>query len=229
MRRSTSRGWPVRWGYPTGLSITSSGTVRPSTLVRTPSEFLLSKMKIAVVVRQLDRGHILWCGRVVRVERAHGIRVVRGVQKMLDVGRHGVIEFGHIRFVARDHVVTYVFREDEFVGCCVAHHRARDIESLGKVWPSRSMSPARVTQQRRQNRRIVWDDRASMGAAVICELEVSQLGYVRMRMGPVSSIGHDAVVVELQQVVFSVRGEVDFRIGDVVQVCLEEESRAITV
>jgi len=182
-----------------------------------------------VVVRQLDRGHILWCGRVVRVERAHGIRVVRGVQKMLDVGRHGVIEFGHIRFVTRDHVVTYVFREDEFVGCCVAHHRARDIESLGKVWPSRSMSPARVTQQRRQNRRIVWDDRASMGAAVICELEVSQLGYVRMRMGPVSSIGHDAVVVELQQVVFSVRGEVDFRIGDVVQVCLEEESRAITV
>ena len=81
----------------------------------------LSKMKIAVVVRQLDRGHILWCGRVVRVERAHRIRIVRGVQKMLDVGRHGVIEFGHIRFVAHDHVVTYVFRKDEFVGCCVAH------------------------------------------------------------------------------------------------------------
>src|SRR5262249_24001480 len=102
-------------------------------------------------------------------------------------------------------------------------------ESLGKVWRSRSMSPARVTQQRRQNSRIVWDDRARMGAAVICELEVSQLGYVRMRMGRVSSIGHGAVVVELQQVVFSVRGEVDFRIGDVVQICLEEESRAITV
>jgi histidinol phosphatase-like enzyme len=31
----------------------------------------LSKMKIAVMVRQLDFGHILWCGRVVRVERAH--------------------------------------------------------------------------------------------------------------------------------------------------------------
>src|SRR5262249_53592292 len=169
---------------PRNHSITSSaaarsvnGTVRPSTLVRTPSEFLLSKMKIAMVVRQLDRGHILWCGRVVRVERAAGIGGVRGVRKMLDVGRHGVIEFGHIRFVARDHVVTYVFRE--------AHYRARDIESLGKVWPSRSMSPARVTQQRRQNRRIVWDDRARMGAAVICELEVSQLGYVRMRMGRV--------------------------------------------
>ena len=93
-------------------------------------------MKIAVVVRQLDRDHIVWRGRVVRVERAHRIRVVRGVQKMLDVGRHGVIEFGHIWFVAHDHVVTYVFRKDEFVGCCVAHHRARDIESLGKVWPA---------------------------------------------------------------------------------------------
>jgi hypothetical protein len=30
----------------------------------------------------LDLGHILWCGRVVRVERAHLVRVVRGVQKM---------------------------------------------------------------------------------------------------------------------------------------------------
>ena len=45
----------------------------------------LSKMKIAVVVRQLDLGHTLWCGRVVRVERAHRVRVVRGVQKMPDV------------------------------------------------------------------------------------------------------------------------------------------------
>ena len=174
-------------------------------------------MKIAVVVRQLDRDHIVWRGRVVRVERAHGIRVVRGVLKMLDVGKHGVIEFGHIWFVAHDHVVTYVFRKDEFVGCCVAHHRARDIESLGKVWRSRSMSPARATQQRRQNRRIVWDDRARMGAAIICELEVSQLGYVRMRMGRVSSTDHGAVVVGLlQQVVFSVRGEVDFRVVMVV-------------
>ena len=58
-------------------------------------------MKIALVVRH----HILWCGRVVRVERAHPIRIVRGVQKMLGVSRHGMIEFGHIRFVARDHVV----------------------------------------------------------------------------------------------------------------------------
>ena len=33
-------------------------------------------MKIAVMVRQLDLGHILWCG-VVRVERAHRVRVVR--------------------------------------------------------------------------------------------------------------------------------------------------------
>src|SRR5215813_6378372 len=36
----------------------------------------LSKMKIAVVVRQLDLGHILWCGRVVRVERAASLRCV---------------------------------------------------------------------------------------------------------------------------------------------------------
>jgi hypothetical protein len=43
-------------------------------------------MKIAVMVRQLDLGHILWCGRVVRVERAHRVRVVCGVQKMPDVG-----------------------------------------------------------------------------------------------------------------------------------------------
>jgi hypothetical protein len=45
----------------------------------------LSKMKIAVMVRQLDLGHILrcvlWCGGVVRFERAHRVRVVRGVQK----------------------------------------------------------------------------------------------------------------------------------------------------
>src|SRR5262249_53478546 len=173
-------------------------------------------MKIAVMVRQLDLGHILWCARLVRVERGHRIRIVRGVQKMLDVGRHGMIEFGHNRFVARDHVVIYVFREDEFVGCSAAHHSARDTESLGKVWRSRSMSPARVTQQRRQNRRIVWDDGARMGAAVICELEVSQLGYVRMRMDRVSPTGHGAVVVELQQVVFGVRGGVDFRIVTVV-------------
>jgi len=30
----------------------------------------------AVMVRQLDLGHILWCGRVVRVERAYRVRVV---------------------------------------------------------------------------------------------------------------------------------------------------------
>jgi len=46
----------------------------------------LSKMKIAVMLRQLDLGRILWCGRVVRVEPAHRVRVVRGVQKMPDVG-----------------------------------------------------------------------------------------------------------------------------------------------
>ena len=50
-------------------------------------------MKIAVMVRQLDLGHILWCGRVVRVERAHRVRVVRSVQKMPDVG-NGAVAIG---------------------------------------------------------------------------------------------------------------------------------------
>src|SRR5262249_60582437 len=102
-------------------SITSSargssdnGTVRPSGLVPIPSELPLSKMKIALMVRQLDLGHILWCGRVVRVNHAHRIRVVRGVQKMLDVGRHGVIDFGHIRFVARDRAGACGFQEDTY-------------------------------------------------------------------------------------------------------------------
>ena len=104
-----------------------------------PSKLLLSEMKIALMVRQ-DLGHILWCSRVVRVERAHRIRLVRGVQKMLDVGGHGLIDFGHIRFVARDRVVTEVVPEDEFVGCWVAQHRARDIDSVCEGWRSRSMS-----------------------------------------------------------------------------------------
>ena len=87
-------------------------------------------MKIALVVRELDLGHILWCGRVVRLERAHRICVVRGVQNMLDGGRHGVIDFGHIGIVVRDGVVNGAFPEDEFVGCRVAHHRASDIDSV---------------------------------------------------------------------------------------------------
>jgi len=88
-------------------------------------------MKIAVMVRQLDLGHILWCGRVARVGRAHRIRGVRGVQNLLDVGRHGVIDFGHIGFVVRGQAVIGLVREDELVGCC-AHHRARDIGRLGE-------------------------------------------------------------------------------------------------
>src|SRR5262245_6562280 len=51
------------------------------------------------------------------------------------------------------------------------------------------MSPARVTRQRRQSRRIVWDDRARMRAVVISELEAIRLVYVNLRMGRVSSIG----------------------------------------
>src|SRR5262249_38861387 len=72
----------------------------------------LSKMKIAVMVRQLDLGHILWCGRVVRVERTHRVRVVRSVQKMPDVGS-GVIGFDHVRFHVCDLVMAFL--EDELV------------------------------------------------------------------------------------------------------------------
>ena len=84
----------------------------------------LSKKKIAVMVRQLDVGHILWCGRVVRVGRAHRVRVVRGVQKMPDVG-NGVVGFDHVRLHVRDLVMAFL--EDELVRCCVTHHRARDL------------------------------------------------------------------------------------------------------
>src|SRR5262245_55296662 len=217
-------------------SITSSargssvnGTVRPSGLVPIPSELPLSKMKIALLVRQLDLGHILWCGRVVRVKHAHRIRVVRGVQKMLDVSRHGVIDFGHIRFVARDRAVTYVFHEDKFVERCVAQHRAGDIDSACEGWRSRSMSPARVTRQRRQSRRIVWDDRARMRAVVISELEAIRLVYASLRMGRMRSIVglrermKRVIGRVLQRVVVAVRGGVGFRIVDrvMIQVCLE--------
>src|SRR5262249_9156397 len=80
--------------------------------------------------------------------------------------------------------LVMAFLEDELVRCCVTHHRARDIE----VRRSRSMSPARVTRQRRQSRRIVWDDRARMRAVVISELEAIRLVYVSLRMGRVSSL-----------------------------------------
>jgi len=87
-----------------------------------------------------------------------------------------------------------------------------------------------VTVVIRWGRLLYW-----MGAAVISDLEAGQLGYVKMRIGPVSSIGHSvhAGVIELRgqmkQGIGVVLGEVDFRIGNMVQVCLEEESRAITV
>src|SRR5262245_43983675 len=65
------------------------------------------------------------------------------------------------------------------------------------------MSPTRVTRQRRQSRRIVWDDRARMRAVVISELEAIRLVYVSLRMGRVSSIGPNvrmaaAVISELE-------------------------------
>src|SRR5215471_14487180 len=105
-------------------------------------------MKIAVMVWQLDLGHILWCGRVVRVERAHRVRVVHSVQKMPDVGS-GVIGFDHVRFHVRDLVMAFL--EDELVRCCVTQQRASNI----KVWRSRSMYAARDTRQLRQSSRIV--------------------------------------------------------------------------
>src|ERR1700730_6114451 len=180
-------------------------------------------MKIALVVRYLDLGHILKCGRVVRVERAHRICVVRGIQKMLDGGRHSVIDFGHIGFVVRDGVVIEALPEDKFVGCCVAHHSAWYIESLGEGWSSRSMVPAQVTRQRRQSRLTVCN-RAGVGAAVSSELEARQLVYVNRKIDGMSSIGPSkyAVAVELRghmkrvvggvprQVVRSDGGEVDF-------------------
>src|SRR6516164_4931156 len=83
----------------------------------------LSKMKIAMMVRQLDHRHILWCGRVVWVERAPGVRVVRGVQKMPDLG-NGVIGFDHVLLHVRDFVMAFL--EDELVRCCVTHHRVKD-------------------------------------------------------------------------------------------------------
>src|SRR5215470_4133447 len=98
-------------------------------------------------------------------------------------------------FNVRDLVMAFL--EDELVRCCVTHHRARDIE----VWRSRSMSPARVTRQRRQSKRIVWADRARMRAVVISELEAIRLVYVSLRTGRVSSIGPNvkmAVISELE-------------------------------
>jgi hypothetical protein len=62
------------------------------------SDRLLGKMKFARGLRQLGLDHILWGHRVVRVERAHRIRIVRDVQKFLDLVILGVIDFGHIRF-----------------------------------------------------------------------------------------------------------------------------------
>jgi hypothetical protein len=95
----------------------------------------LSKMKIAAMVRPLDVRHILWCGRVVRVERAHRVRIVRGVQKMPDIGS-GVIGFDHVRLHVRD--VVMAFLEEELVRCCATHHGARDfgIVKMRTSWVS---------------------------------------------------------------------------------------------
>jgi hypothetical protein len=102
------------WEHDTTATLRNfDGSRRASTAVEhmlacSPSLALdyLSKMKIAVIARQLDLGHILWCGRVVWVERAHRVRVVRGVQKMPDVG-NGVISFDLVRFHVRDLVMAF--------------------------------------------------------------------------------------------------------------------------
>jgi hypothetical protein len=59
-----------------------------------------------------------------------------------------------------------------------------------RVWLERvgGVFPAQVI--RRQSRRIVWD-LARMVAAVISELGVGRMVSVRMRMGRVSSVGHN--------------------------------------
>src|SRR5262249_53176592 len=147
-------------------------------------------MKITLMVRQ-DLGQILWCGRGVRVERAHRVRLVRGVQNLLDLCRYGVIDFGHIRFVVRARAVPGVVREDELVGRC-AYPRVRDTKGLGQGWRGWSMRPARVTRRRRHSSRIVWD-RARMVAA-IGELEAIRLVAANLRMGRVSAIGSRAMV-----------------------------------
>ena len=88
-------------------------------------------MKIAMMVRRLHVGRLWQRIRVARVGRAYRIRGVRGVQNLLDVGRYGVIDFGHIGFVVCGQAVIGLVREDELVGCC-AHHRARDIGRFGE-------------------------------------------------------------------------------------------------
>jgi hypothetical protein len=105
-------------------------------------------MKIALV-RHLDLGHILWCRRVGRIERAHRIRIVRDVQKLLDLVIPGVIDFGHIRFEVGDRVVE-VFPEDELVGaellgCCVPRYellKAPALSSLMRTAEARASASA---------------------------------------------------------------------------------------
>jgi hypothetical protein len=126
-------------------------------------------MKFARGLRQLGLDHILWGHRVVRVECAHRIRIVRDVQKVLDLGNNGGIDFGHIRFEVRGRVVE-VFLEDELVvaallGCCVAHHLARDIESLCEGWRSRSMIPAQRLERAPATAGLFFVHESQLGAS----------------------------------------------------------------
>ena len=71
----------------------------------------------SLMVLCLHVGHIFRCDRVVWFGRARRIRLIRDLQKLLDVMRQGVIGFDDVRFVVRDQIVTGFVREDELVGC----------------------------------------------------------------------------------------------------------------
>src|SRR5262249_24862715 len=158
-------------------------------------------MKITLMVR-VDLGHILWGGGVVRVERAHRVRLVRGVQNLLDLGRYGVIDFGHIRFVVRARAVPGVVREDELIGRC-AYPRVRGTMGLGQGWLMvvviGELEAIRLASVNLTMGRVSTIGSRAMVAAVISQL---QLVSVKLRIGRVSSIGPRAmaaaVVSELE-------------------------------
>src|SRR5262249_26416313 len=131
-------------------------------------------MKCVMLVRQRGLRHILYGNSMLRVGWARRIRILCGVQKVLDLGSLRVVDFGHIRFEVRGRIVIELFPEEELVAADLLrrgrYRRVRKIESLCEGWRGRSMIPAQVTRWRRQSRRIVCDI-ARMGAVIISELE----------------------------------------------------------
>jgi len=86
-----------------------------------PWELPLNEMKL---VKVMGRGHILWYGPVVWVERARRARIVRDVQKVLDLDNCGVIDSGHIQFeisgsLAADALPEHKLIAADLLGCCV--------------------------------------------------------------------------------------------------------------